>query len=86
MSVLIEYAQMPLLNTHSEVPMEAEDPKFGLSLHQHPYFVSVSSKAQDSPELVRSSVLVADALSTEISRTGSYYMGLAARNPHAQIH
>ena len=38
-SVLITYAQMPLVNTHADVSSEARGLNFGLSLHLHPYFV-----------------------------------------------
>ena len=41
-SVLIAYAQMPLINTHSSVSSYARGLNFGPSLHLHPYFVYVS--------------------------------------------
>ena len=42
--VLIIYAQKPSAKAHANVSSIARDLSFGLSLHQHPYFVYNSSK------------------------------------------
>ena len=47
---MIAYAQMPLMNAHTDISSEVGGSKFGLSLHIHPYFVYASS--EDSAESV----------------------------------
>ena len=48
MNLAIVYAQMPLINAHADVSNGERGLDFGLSLHLHPFFVYVSSKALTS--------------------------------------
>ena len=45
--VLISYAQMPLINTHSYVFSKAKGPNFGLEYHLHPYLVYARSEGSE---------------------------------------
>ena len=65
--ILIAYVQTPLINAHDYTYSNARGLKFGLSLHQHPYFVYArgqgcgeSAPMRDSPE----PLLLSDAMST----------------------
>ena len=41
-SVIILYAQMPLMDAHADISSKAGGLHFGLNLHLHPYYVFAS--------------------------------------------
>ena len=43
-SLRIAYALIPLINANIDISSEARGPKFGMSLHLHPYFVYTSGE------------------------------------------
>ena len=53
LSVLIAYAQMPLINAHTDAFSRAIGLNFGQSPHLYPYFVYVRRKGYDESALMR---------------------------------
>ena len=55
-----------LINIYADVSSDARGLNFGLSIHLQPYFVYASNEGLPEP------LLLADAISTEISCTSRY--------------
>ena len=70
--VLIAYAQMSLINTHSDVFSKTRCLNFGLKRHLHPYFVYTGSKGSGESAHIHKCAdmpglsLFANVVSTEI--------------------
>ena len=67
--VFIAYMQVPLTNAHVGKTSEARGLNFVLSLHQHPYLLSVSICTD-----LREALMLPDAISTEISCPNPLYI------------
>ena len=52
-TVLIAYAQIPLINAYTDVPCGNRGLHVGLSLHRHPYFVCACSEGESESAHMR---------------------------------
>ena len=76
--ILIAYAQMLILNVHADVSKEASGLNIDVILHPHLYFVYASSECSGESQYMP--LLLADAISTEIS-CSNYICYMTGENP-----